>query len=89
VQVTLLDGSEHELAVPAGTQPGQVLSVPGKGAPRLDGRGPGTLHVLVQVAVPKQLSKRARKLLQELRAALEPVAPAEAVPAEEAPKRES
>jgi molecular chaperone DnaJ len=72
VGVLLLDGSEHEVAIVPGTQPGQVVSVAGKGAPRLDGRGPGTLHVVVQVAVPKKLSKRAKRLLQELGSALEP-----------------
>jgi len=66
VQVPLLDGSEHELAIEPGTQPGQVLSLPGLGAPRLDGRPAGSLHVVVQVAVPKQLSRRAKKLLKEL-----------------------
>ena len=66
VQVPLLDGGEHELVVEPGTQPGQVLSLPGLGAPRLDGRPPGALHVVVHVAVPKQLSRRAKKLLKEL-----------------------
>ena len=75
VRVPLLDGSEHELAIAAGTQPGEVISVPGKGAPRLDGRPTGGLHVVVQVAVPKQLSRRAKKLLKELAVQLANPAP--------------
>jgi molecular chaperone DnaJ len=70
VSIPLLDESVHELAIPAGTQPGQVLSVPGKGAPEIGSRAVGGLHVVVQVAVPKRLSKRAKKLLKELEAEL-------------------
>jgi len=66
VGIVLLDGTTHELEVTPGTQPGAVLRVPGKGAPRLDGRSPGSLHVVVQVAVPTHLSKRAKKILKEL-----------------------
>jgi molecular chaperone DnaJ len=66
VELELLDGSVHELEIPRGVQPGQVLTVPGKGAPRVDGRAVGSLHVLVQVQVPKRLSRRAKKLLKEL-----------------------
>lgn len=66
VPVPMLDDSVHEVDVPAGTQPGAVLSFKGKGAPRVDGRGRGQLHVVVEVRVPKKLSPRARTLLAEL-----------------------
>lgn len=69
-ELTLIDGTVHELEVPRGVQPGQVLTVPGKGAPRVDGRAVGSLHVLIQVEVPKRLSRRAKKLLKELDAEL-------------------
>jgi molecular chaperone DnaJ len=66
------DGSEKRLSVtiPPGTQPGSVLTLKGHGIPRLDGRGRGNLIVVVQVAVPKALSERARNLLLELDAEL-------------------
>jgi molecular chaperone DnaJ len=66
------DGSEKRLGVtiPPGTQPGSVLTLKGHGIPRLDGRGRGNLIVVVQVAVPKALSERARNLLLELDAEL-------------------
>ncbi|MBW2528953.1 MAG: molecular chaperone DnaJ [Deltaproteobacteria bacterium] len=66
VELELLDGSVHELEIPRGVQPGQVLTIPGKGAPRVDGRAVGSLHVLIQVQVPKRLSRRAKKLLKDL-----------------------
>lgn len=64
--IALPDESEVAVEVPAGTQPGDVIPVKGKGMPRLDGRGRGTLQVVVQVDVPKELSARAKELLQAL-----------------------
>jgi molecular chaperone DnaJ len=52
--------------LPAGTQPGSVFTVKGKGVPRLDGRGRGSLVAVVQVDVPTTLSDRAKTLLREL-----------------------
>lgn len=54
------------LRVPAGTQPGTVLAVKGQGVPRLDGRGRGSLVVVIQVDVPTAVSDRAKALLAEL-----------------------
>ncbi len=54
------------LQVPAGVQPGETLVVRGSGVPRLDGRGRGDLVCVVQVEVPKELSPRARELVEEL-----------------------
>ena len=70
VEVALPDESVVKLDVPPGTQPGDVLSTRGKGMPRIDGRGRGALHVVVQVDVPRELSARARELLAEFEAAL-------------------
>ncbi|MCC6525278.1 MAG: molecular chaperone DnaJ [Polyangiaceae bacterium] len=64
--IEMLDGTTLEVELPQGTQPGDVVTVRGKGVPRLDGRGAGALRVVVQVAVPTKLSKRAKKLLKEL-----------------------
>jgi molecular chaperone DnaJ len=54
------------LMLPSGTQSGSVMTVKGQGIPRLDGRGRGSLVVVVQVDVPTALSSRARELLGEL-----------------------
>lgn len=66
IEVVLPTEEKVEVDVPAGTQPGEVVSVRSKGAPRIDGRGRGSLHVVVQVDVPKNLSARAKELLGEL-----------------------
>jgi molecular chaperone DnaJ len=67
-----IDDSVLELEIPAGTQPGEVITMKGKGAPRVDGRGRGALHVQVQVDVPRQVSARAKALLVELEGELNP-----------------
>jgi molecular chaperone DnaJ len=62
------DDAESTLKVtlPPGTQSGAVFTVKGHGVPRLDGRGRGSLIVVVQVDVPTSLTPRARQLLLEL-----------------------
>ncbi len=65
VTVPVLKG-EKEIAVPAGTQPGDVTVLRGAGVPYLDGRGRGDQVVRFQVEVPKKLSSKAQELLQQL-----------------------
>lgn len=50
-----IDGSKIKVKIPEGTQPGQVLRVPGKGMPRWksDLDGYGDLYLQVKVKVPK------------------------------------
>jgi molecular chaperone DnaJ len=70
--VMWLDDTPLEVELPPGTQPGDVITIKGKGAPRIDGRGRGALHVQVQVEVPRTLSPRAKTLLAELEQELKP-----------------
>ncbi len=60
------DEPTNTLELPAATQPGAVFTMKGQGVPRLDGRGRGSLVVVVQVDVPAELSPRARELIAEL-----------------------
>lgn len=65
--VELPDGTQTIVHIEPGTQPGTVIKVRGFGMPKLEQRGGrGTLHVVVSVIVPKKLSKKAKKLLEEL-----------------------
>lgn len=57
---------EFTVTVPPGIQPGETLVMRGKGVPRLDGRGRGDLVCVVQVEVPKDLTPRAKELIEEL-----------------------
>lgn len=65
VQVETLDGTET-LDIPAGTQAGSVLRIKNRGMPRLRGGGNGNLNIHIRLKVPKNVSDRARKLLEDL-----------------------
>jgi molecular chaperone DnaJ len=65
VQVPTLDGAT-ELELAAGVQPGETLTLRGRGLPPLR-RGPaGDLRVVVNVVVPRRLSAEQRELLEQL-----------------------
>ena len=55
------------LKVPAGSQPGKLLKVKGRGAPRLKGGGNGDLLARLRLDVPQKVSKKERELLEQLR----------------------
>jgi molecular chaperone DnaJ len=67
VSIPTLNGNK-DLAIPAGTQPGEVIGLKGEGIPHLKGFGKGDLRVEVKVVVPRQLNDRQRDLLQKLAA---------------------
>jgi molecular chaperone DnaJ len=60
-----LDGG-HTVAVPGGTQPGQLFRIKGAGVPSLRGRGRGDLLVRVDVEVPTKLDDDEAELLHRL-----------------------
>ena len=65
VSVETLDGPVT-LKIPAGTPSGKTFSLKGKGITQLRGRGRGNHLATVTIAIPKQLSGKAKKLLKEL-----------------------
>jgi molecular chaperone DnaJ len=65
--LTTLDG-EEKLDIRAGTQSGTVLTLRGKGVPRLRSSARGDLHVHVDVRVPTRLDDEQERLLRELAA---------------------
>jgi molecular chaperone DnaJ len=64
VDVPLLEGGTARVKVPAGSQPGKVLRVKGKGVPSQRGGERGDLRVHVSVEVPTKLTARQRELLE-------------------------
>ena len=60
-----IDGTEA-VKVPAGTQPGARLKVPGRGIPMLRSKGRGDLILAVDVTIPVKLSKEEEKLLRQI-----------------------
>jgi len=64
VTVPTPDGGKVKLKVAPGTADGKVLRVPGKGAPKLKGKGTGDLKVRVKIAVPQKLTAEQKELLK-------------------------
>ncbi len=60
--VPTLDGSEH-VEIPAGTQPGEVIVLAGRGMPSLRGGRRGDQRIVVNVLIPRRLSHEQRELL--------------------------
>jgi molecular chaperone DnaJ len=65
VEVPTPDGPVS-LKVPAGSEPGKLLRIKGRGAPKLKG-GKGDVLARLKLEVPKRLNKKQRELLEELR----------------------
>jgi molecular chaperone DnaJ len=65
VEVPTID-DPVELEIPAGTQPHETLVLRGKGMPSLRGRRHGDLRVVINVVIPKHLSKAQKDLLAQL-----------------------
>lgn len=65
--VTTLDGETAMLKIPAGTQVGAVLRIPGKGLPRVNNAtNRGDLFVRVRIDVPTKVSEAEKELLMKL-----------------------
>jgi len=61
------DKGEQELNIPKGTQPGDVLSLPGHGMPNPQGHRRGDLLIKVNVRIPQKLTPEQRDLLESFR----------------------
>jgi molecular chaperone DnaJ len=54
------------LTLPPATQSGHVFHLRGRGLPRVNGGGPGDLHVRVQLWTPEHLTDEERQLVERL-----------------------
>jgi molecular chaperone DnaJ len=63
VQVPTLDG-DVPLEIPAGTQPGETILMRGRGLPPLSRGRTGDLRVVVNVAIPRRLTREQRSMLE-------------------------
>ena len=67
IEVPTLQG-KATVKIPAGTQPGTLLRLKGRGVKNLQGYGQGDLHVRVQVEVPTHLNSEQKQKLAEFAA---------------------
>jgi molecular chaperone DnaJ len=59
------------IELPAGTQPGDVLTLRGEGMPSLRGSRHGNLRIVVNVVVPRRLDEEQRRLAEQLEHSLD------------------
>ena len=69
IEVPTVDGPE-KLRIPAGTQPGKIITMKGKGVPALRGGTRGDQKVIVDVVTPTNLTGEQRELLEKLAVSL-------------------
>lgn len=65
-QIDTLDG-RTEINVPVGVKQGELLRIKGKGVPLGRGNSRGDFLVKIDIALPQKLSKKAQKLVEDLR----------------------
>jgi molecular chaperone DnaJ len=65
LEISALEG-DVSVEVPAGTQPGDAITLRGEGMPSLTRGRRGDLRVVVNVVIPRRLSEEQRGLLEQL-----------------------
>lgn len=67
--IPTLDGKSMHVKIPPGTRHGTRMRIAGHGLPYMGKSGQGDLFVVVQLAIPKELSAEQRQLVEKLAAA--------------------
>lgn len=66
VEVPSVDG-KLKIKIDAGTQPGKVLRLRGKGVPSVNGYGCGDMLIYVMVYIPKKLDRKEKEIMESWR----------------------
>ena len=66
IDIETLGNKVEKLKIPDGTQNREIFKIRGNGMPAIHGRERGDLYVEIHVKTPRNISKKARKLLEEL-----------------------
>lgn len=62
----ILEDEKVPVKIPAGSQAGDVVRVKGYGMPKVKSKSRGDMYVHLDVAIPKKLGKKEKKLLEQL-----------------------
>lgn len=65
IDINLLGGASHKVNIPEGTQPGDIITIKGKGVPHLHGNRTGDLKLVTEVKIPTKLTKKQKELLKQ------------------------
>lgn len=66
ISVPTVDGKQLSLTIPPGTQHKRKMRLSGHGIPHMKGGGAGDLYVVINVKVPKKLTEKQKKLVEQL-----------------------
>lgn len=69
ISVPTIDQKELSLKIPPGTKHKTKMRLPGHGLPHMNGKGQGDLYVYIHVNMPKHLSEKQKKLVDQLASA--------------------
>jgi len=67
INIQSLEGKSISIKIPAGTEPGKIIKIPGEGIPHFGGWGRGSLYLKLAVKKFSRLTKKQKMLLEELR----------------------
>ena len=66
IEVATPNGKTINLKLPAGTNHKAKMRVPGHGIPHMKGDGCGNLFVVINIDMPKELTKKQKELIEQL-----------------------
>ena len=66
IEVVTPDGTAINLKLPAGTNHRSKMRIPKHGIPQMKGNGCGDLFVVINIAMPKELTTKQKELIQQL-----------------------
>ncbi len=67
INIQTIGNGIEKLKIPGGIENGDILKLKNQGMPYLRGRGFGDLYVDIKISTPKKLSRKAKRLLDELK----------------------
>lgn len=67
ITVDSLDRKQFTVNVPAGTQPGTILSCKGEGLPHVNSKQRGDLLIKIRIEIPKDLTDAQKQLIETIR----------------------
>ena len=71
-EIPTLEGDTTPLKIPQGTQPGAEFRIRGKGISHVNNGRKGDLRVFVDLQVPRKLTNKQRKLMEEFARSIDP-----------------
>ncbi len=66
IEVSTPNGKTINLKMPAGTKHKAKMRIPGHGIPHMKGNGCGDLFVVINIDMPKELTKKQKEIIEQL-----------------------